>query len=112
MERHSDVWLHSPYKVGLPIPLDCETRAMLRLFLAPILQKSESWQDVAARLEERGYELGFCEGRMVVYNDIGQALCTGSDIGIPMSELSRRLGRPCIIAHPDGETGALRRAKA
>lgn len=92
---------------GLPLPMDSESRAMLRLFLAPILERATSWGEMAGWLDEKGYSLGFREGRLVVYNDMGEGLCTGSDIGVPMVDIVSRIGKPCIKAHVGGLSGEL-----
>ncbi|WP_425073950.1 hypothetical protein [Sagittula sp. S175] len=92
---------------GLPAPLDCETRTTLRLFLEPIISAADSWPGLAADLLKRGYALGFREGHLVILNDTGAAVCTGSDLGIPMASISARIGRPCVRAHAGGHSGEL-----
>ncbi len=92
---------------GLPAPLDCETNALLRLFLAPILETAPDWAGLAEALREKGYDLCFREGHLVILNDLGAALCTGSDIGVPMAQIAERIGRPCVRAHRDGHSGRL-----
>lgn len=92
---------------GLPSPLDSETNALLRLFLAPILEKAPDWSTLALQLGAKGYDLCFREGHLVILNDLGDALCTGSDIGVPMARIAERIGRPCVRAHRDGHSGVL-----
>lgn len=92
---------------GLPAPLDCETNALLRLFLAPILETAPDWAGLAKALAAKGYDLCFREGHLVILNDLGEALCTGSDIGVPMARIAARIGRPCVLAHRDGHSGTL-----
>lgn len=99
----------SHHTAWMPIPLDCETRAMLRLFLSPILERATSWAQIAEQLQAKGYALGFREGHLVVLNDLDQPLCTGSDLGIPLASISARIGRPCVKAHPGGTSGELYR---
>lgn len=103
-------WQDAQKLPGLPAPLDCETRAMLRLFLSPILEQSDSWAEIAERLAVKGYSLTFREGHLVVLNDHGEGLCTGTDLGIPMALIAARIGRPCVKAHRGGHSGELRRA--
>ena len=102
---------HGPSE-GLPAPLDCETRALLRLFLAPILDCAESWKALAERLADKGYQLTFRRGHMVILNDQGAPLCTARDIGVPLSQIAQRIGRPRLAAGRDGTSGALHRSIA
>lgn len=92
---------------GLPGPLDCESRALLRLFLAPILESSPSWTQIVAGLAAKGYRLAFREGHLVILDEMAQPICTGSDLGVPMAQISARIGRPCVRAHADGQSGVL-----
>ncbi|SDX91035.1 hypothetical protein [Citreimonas salinaria] len=92
----------------LPAPLDSETLMLLRAFLRPIVDAAESWNDLACRLAERGYGLGFREGRLVVLNESGLPICTGRCLGMPLRLLARRLGRASISAGRDGRSGVLR----
>lgn len=93
---------------ALPAPLDCETAALLRSFLTPLLEEAESWPSLADALAAKGFALGFLEGHLVISRaDTGAPLCTGRALGVPLSDLSRRLGRPAIRAHADGHTGDL-----
>ncbi|MBP0482411.1 hypothetical protein [Sagittula salina] len=81
---------------------------MLRIFLAPIFETGESWQQIAGTLRAKGYALSFREGHLVVLDDRDRALCTGSDLGVPMAAISARIGRPCVVARADGHAGDLR----
>lgn len=93
---------------AFPTPLDCETQALLRGFLTPILEKAKSWADLSDRLQVKGYGIAFRRGHLVLINmDTGAALCTGSSLGVPLRALSARLGRPCVKVHRDGASGAL-----
>jgi hypothetical protein len=83
---------------------------MLRLFLAPILETATTWTELAERLAQKGFALTFRHGHLVILSDEGAPLCTGSDMGVPMAEISARIGRACVTAHRSGTTGMLRRA--
>jgi len=102
-------WATAQTASGLPVPLDCETLALLRLFLSPILETSNSWAELSDALRAKGYDLAFREGHLVVLNDLGIPLCTGREIGVPLAEISARIGRPCVRADRSGHAGALRR---
>lgn len=92
---------------GLLAPLDCETLALLRRFLGPILVESHNWSEIAERLSAKGYGLAFREGHLVILNEDGSPLCTGRALGTPLREISERIGRPCIRASTDGQRGEL-----
>lgn len=93
----------------LPEPLDSETLALLRTFLRPIVDAAGSWNDLARRLAERGYGMGFSDGRLVILNENGVPICTGRCLGMPLRLLAGRLGRATISAGRDGRSGVLRR---
>ncbi|KMK65690.1 hypothetical protein [Puniceibacterium sp. IMCC21224] len=94
--------------VSLPAPLDCETQALLRAFLTPIMEKARSWSDLSTLLRIKGYGIAFREGHLVLINaDTGTPLCTGATLGVPLRTLAARLGRPCVVAHRDGISGHL-----
>ncbi len=100
-------WSQPNAELGLPGPLECETLVLLRRFIAPILENAASWDDIAASLAEKGYGLTFRAGHLVIMNDQGMGLCTGRDLGVPLREISNRIGRPSIRAHADGQSGEL-----
>ena len=91
----------------LPEPLDCETRALLHMALAPILEGASCWSDLAGALAKRGYELGFAMGHLVIRQGDGAPLCTGRAIGFPLCELAKRFGRPTVRADRGGALGRL-----
>ena len=91
----------------LPAPLDCETRALLHMALAPILEQACCWSDLADTLAERGYQLGFARGHLVIRQGDGAPLCTGGAIGFPLCELAERFGRPTVRADRGGSLGNL-----
>ncbi|MBN9886266.1 hypothetical protein [Salipiger abyssi] len=93
---------------ALPDPLDCETAALLRQVLLPILETASSWASLSAALARRGYALTFRMGHMVILNaETGTALCTGGAMGTPLGTLSARLGRPALRLNSDGCTAEL-----
>jgi hypothetical protein len=103
-------WPKATAAGGLPAPLDSETNALLRLFLVPILETAPDWGTLARALAAKGYALCFREGHLVILNGLGEALCTGSALGVPMARIAARIGRPCVRAHRDGHSGELGRA--
>ena len=74
----------------------------------PILREGRSWAEIADRLSAKGYGLAFREGHLVLLNEDGAALCTGSALGMPLRDIAARIGRPAIRASLDGQRGALR----
>jgi hypothetical protein len=104
--RHAD-WQTVSRPHGLPVPLDSEALSLLRLFLTPVLEQADSWSDLDRTLAQKGYGLTFRQGRLIVLNDHGEALCTGRDLGVPLATLADRIGRPCVRADRTGQTGDL-----
>lgn len=104
---HRANWPQAPRTTGLPKPLDSEALSLLRLFLTPILERARSWYDLSEGLRAKGFTLTFRQGRFVILNDGGEALCTGSDLGMPLARLAKRLGRPRVCASRTGDAGEL-----
>ncbi|WP_323767315.1 hypothetical protein [Antarctobacter sp.] len=100
-------WPNVPKTSGLPRPLDSEALALLRLFLSPILEGAKSWQTLSEQLARKGFRVTFRLGHMVILNDTGEGLCTGSDLGVPLARLAERIGRPRVRAHREGQAGEL-----
>lgn len=100
-------WPNSPKTPGLPRPLDSEALSLLRLFLSPILEGAKNWQTLSEQLARKGFRVTFRQGHMVILNDTGEGLCTGSDLGVPLARLAERIGRPRVRAHRTGRAGEL-----
>ncbi|MDU8910099.1 hypothetical protein [Aestuariicoccus sp. MJ-SS9] len=97
-----------PANDPLPAPPDCETAALLRAFLTPILERASSWDDLTRGLAGKGYGIAFRAGHLVLLRlDTGAAVCTGQFLGVPLRSLSARLGRPCVKVHRGGRSGSL-----
>ncbi len=92
---------------GLPGPIDCETQALLRLFLGPILETAPNWAAMSTSLTDKGYGLCFREGRLVILNEHGTAICTGRGLGVPLAQIANRIGCPSIRLQSDGVSGEL-----
>ncbi|QFT64786.1 hypothetical protein SAMN05421853_101294 [Roseivivax halotolerans] len=93
---------------SIPGRLDCETAALVRGFLGPIFARAQSWPELCSTLDARGYALEFRDGRLVVISrDFAGPLCTGRDLGHPLSELAARLGRPQLKLAQGGRKGWL-----
>lgn len=100
-------WPDSPRTSGLPGPLDSEALALLRIFLTPLLERATDWTQLSEALARKGFGLTFRRGHLVILNDSGEAMCTGSDLGVPLARLAERLGRPSVRADRSGEAGEL-----
>ncbi len=100
-------WPHAPRTNGLPRPLDSEALSLLRLFLTPVLERARNWYELSDQLRAKGFTLTFRQGRFVILNELGEAICTGRDLGVPLSRLAERLGRPRVCANRTGEAGEL-----
>ena len=89
-------------------PVDQETRTLLMLFLAPVLEQATDWANLAEELTKRGYDLDFEDGRLVISDSYtGVAVCCGSDVGHPLKKLVERLGRPKLRADHTGHFARL-----
>lgn len=108
---------HEPFSTPVPddivpgpdaAPVDCETLVLMRHFLGPILATAPSWPDLAAQLQAKGYDIAFRQGRLVILNADGQALCTGRGLGEPLAGISARIGRPALRLDPGGASATLR----
>lgn len=93
---------------GMPGPLDSETAMLLRTVLLPHFEHATSWGDLCARLESKGYELTFRSGHLVLADETGKPVCTGSMIGSPLARLAERLGRPKLRTDYTGARATLR----
>ncbi|MBR9837299.1 hypothetical protein [uncultured Salipiger sp.] len=94
--------------VTLPETPDCETAALLRQILLPVLENAPDWRSLAGELARKGYEITFRLGRMVIVDaETGAALGTGHMLGAPLASLAARLGRPAIRLNRDGCTAEL-----
>lgn len=92
----------------MPGPLDSETAMLLRTVLLPHFERATSWGDLCARLASKGYEITFRCGHLVLADDTGKPVCTGSMIGSPLSRLAERLGRPRLRTDCTGASATLR----
>ena len=92
---------------SMPHPLDSETAMLLRTVLLPHFEHATSWGDLCARLASKGYEITFREGHLVLTDDTGKPVCTGSMIGSPLARLADRLGRPKLRSDCSGAKATL-----
>lgn len=100
--------LHADTAAGLPAPLDSETATLLRAFLLRHFEQAQSWADLCSRLKSKGFEIAFRSGHLVLIDENDNAVCTGSMIGSPLSELAERLGRPKLRSDCTGATATLK----
>ncbi len=82
---------------GHEAAIDCETAAMLRGALMPVIRSADSWPDLVRRLESKGYGLVIHDHKLVLIDTRSdRLLCTGKFLGTPLDELRGRMGRPRI----------------
>ncbi|MCA0962491.1 hypothetical protein [Salipiger bermudensis] len=87
----------------LTMQLDCESAALLRQILLPVVEAATDWPGLAGALARKGYGLTFRRGRMViVQNETGRPVSTGRGLGMPLAGLAARLGRPSLRLSRDG----------
>ncbi len=92
---------------GMPLPLDSETAMLLRTVLLPHFERATSWGDLCTRLASKGYEITFRSGHLVLADEAGKPICTGSMIGSPLARLAQRLGRPKLRTDCSGASATL-----
>lgn len=81
--------------------LDCETAALMRTWLRPLVDQAAGWQAFLDALSMRGYSLMFRSGRLwLVEQATGRRLCTMRHLGASMRDLVSRLGRPAVRPMP------------
>ena len=93
MTAHSGTF-HPDGSAALPAPLDSETAMLLRTCLLRHFKSATSWGDLCRRLKAKGYEIAFRSGHLVLIDENGTAICTGTTLGTPLARLANRLGRP------------------
>lgn len=81
--------------------VDSETAALFRAFLRPLFDQSASWPALIDTLRAKGYGLGFRNGRLCLTEHVtGARLCSLRFLGMRLSDLVARLGRPFVRALP------------
>jgi len=84
-----------------PPAIDCETAALLRAWLRPLIKQADSWPALTTALQAHGLDVAIRLGRLVlIRRDSGDLVCTMRFIGPGLRELSGRLGRPMVRALP------------
>lgn len=88
--------------------VDSETAALIRAVLRPLFERPDSWFALLGQLRDNGYSLAFRAGRLCLTDHAtGNRLCSLRFLGITLSDLVARLGRPVVRALPgrtaDGE---------
>lgn len=81
--------------------VDSETAALFRAALRPLISKSVSWPALMDALRAKGYALAFRDGRLFLTNHAtGKRVCSLRFLGMPLTDLVERLGRPIVRALP------------
>ncbi len=76
--------------------------AALQALLATQMALAESWEDLALRLAEEGYELRPAGGGLTMHRrPCGTRLCKASELGFPYRALVKRFGAG-MPGHPHG----------
>ena len=82
-------------------PVDSETAALFRASLIPVIAQSTSWAALADRLRLKGYGLAMRDGRLfLTSHQTGARVCSFRFLGLPLSDMVARLGRPIVRALP------------
>lgn len=79
--------------------LDSETAISLACHLSLVFATARDWYALARALDNRGFGLRFEGARLVLVSGVtGQSLCTCSSLGYSCATLTRRLGKPKVMA--------------
>lgn len=97
-------WKHTPSDRNP----DCETGIFLRSLVLPAFENAKTWQELVAALDSVGFGLAIQKGRLTLTDcHSGEQICTGRYLGMPLADLSKKLGKPVIRAsaacNGDGE---------
>ena len=72
---------------------DHEKRALMCWFLAPQIDKAQSWDDVFRLFAAEGYACEVGRTHLSIRDRFtGRPICHGDDLGQPLSRLRARLG--------------------
>lgn len=78
-----------------PVRADERLLAPLRARLAGDLAEAKGWNDLQARLKEKGFELRAAGGGLALHRSLGGGrLCKASELGFSYSRLMQRFGAP------------------
>lgn len=81
--------------------IDSESAALLRSWLTPLVAACPSWEALDRALDLRGYLLVFRDGRACLTRQAdGGCICSMRFLGVGLTELTARLGRPALRPLP------------
>jgi hypothetical protein len=88
--------------------LDCETGILLRRTLHSDFETSTCWTTLQSSLKDRGFGLGFREGRLML-TDINaeQFICSCRFLGWPLVDLAARFGKLRARSNPGTALGQI-----
>lgn len=81
---------------------DVESAILLRSLVLPAFENADSWGQLVEALDSIGFGLAIDKGHLALTEaDTGASICTGRFLGMPLAEVSKRLGKPAV--RPLGE---------
>ena len=82
---------------------DFESAILLRSKVLPIFDQANSWRGLVVALCEQGFGISIRNGRLwLTQIEDKHRICTARFLGMPLASLSKRLGKPCILAVGNG----------
>lgn len=82
---------------------DVESAILLRSLVLPAFEKATTWSALAEALESIGFGLAIDNGHLALTEaDTGASICTGRFLGMPLAEMSKRLGKPVVRSLGEG----------
>lgn len=80
---------------------DVESAILLRGLVLPAFEYATNWAQLVDALGSIGFGLAIKQGRLTLTDaDSGTSICTARFLGKTLAEMSAKLGKPVIRAHP------------
>lgn len=82
---------------------DVESAILLRSLVLPAFETASSWSQLVEALDSIGFGLAIKNGHLALTEaDTGASICTGRFLGMPLADMSKRLGKPLVRAIGEG----------
>jgi len=83
---------------------DVESAILLRSLVLPAFEAATGWHDLVDALDSIGFGLSIRGGRLSLIDGLnGERICTGRFLGMPLADLTKRFGKPVVIAKGEGD---------
>lgn len=83
---------------------DVESAILLRSLVLPAFEHARTWKELVEALDSIGFGLAIANGHLALTEaDTGARICTGRFLGMPLAQLSERMGKPVVRALGEGD---------